>query len=221
MRAAWQTTCVILARPIESYRRTLPRGGYRGPLLFAFLVCLVGGFFSELFDALYQLAVDPGGSGSLSDILDVQLGGDTLGGIDWLPGSLLGAASFAGCVFGLLLGIPVFALLLPPFILAWAGILHLCLRIAGGLRESEGGFQGTWATICYATVAFIPGVLPVVGEWLAFFWLGLLQGIGFWILHRTTPQRAAVALLLPFTVPLVLWLLILAGVFPIGSGAGP
>lgn len=190
-------------------------------MLFALFVSFVAALFAELIDALYQIALHPEGSGNLGDILDVSLEGETLGSFDWLPASLLGAASFAGCVFGLLFGIPVFAVMFPLVMLAWTGILHLCLKLVGGLRESEAGYQGTWAAICYATVGFLPGVLPVIGDWFAFLWLGLLQGIGFWRLHRTTPIRATVALLLPFSVPAVLWLLKWMGVFPIATGAGP
>ena len=61
----------------------------------------------------------------------------------------------------------------------------------------------------------------MVGDWLAFLWLGVLQGIGFWRLHRTTPMRAAAALLLPFALVVILWLLKSIGVFPIETGGGP
>lgn len=189
--------------------------------MFALLVSFIATFFAELFDGLYQLAIDPAGSGNLGDILDVKLEGETLGGMEWLPASLLGAVSFAGCFFGLLLGIPVFAVMFPLVMLAWTGILHLCLKLVGGLRASEAGYQGTWAAVCYATVGFLPGVIPVIGDWMSFLWLGLLQGIGFWRLHRTTRTRATVALLLPFTVPAALWVLKLLGVFSIETGNGP
>lgn len=214
-KALWRTGSLFLVRPVQGYDSTRGRGGYRGPLLFALVVCFVAAFLAELFDALYQLAIDPQGSGNLGDILDVSLEGETLGAIEWLPATLLGAASFAGCFFGLLIGIPVFAVLFPLVMLAWTGILHLCLKVAGGLRESAAGYQGTWAAVCYATVAFLPGVVPVIGDWVAFLWLGLLQGIGFWRLHRTTWTKATLALLLPFSIPAILWVLKLLGVFPI------
>ncbi len=102
-----------------------------------------------------------------------------------------------------------------------AGLHHLCLKLVGGLRHSKAGYQGTWATICYATVGFLPGVVPVIGDWVTFLWLGLLQGIGFWRLHRTTRTRATLALFFPFAIVALLWLLKWVGVFPIASGAGP
>ena len=157
----------------------------------------------------------------MGDILDVEIQGERLSGIEWLPASLLGAASFAGCFFGLLVGIPVFAVMFPLVMLAWTGVLHMCLKLVGGLRDSEAGYQGTWAAVCYATVAFLPGVVPVIGDWIAFFWLGLLQGIGFWRLHRTTPIRATVALLLPFSIPAALWLMKWMELFPITASAVP
>ena len=211
-RALWRTTKVFLGWPIQGFQATQQRGGFRGPLLFALLVSFVASFFAEFFDGLYQFAIDPQGSGNLGAILDVKLEGETLGAIEWLPASLLGAVSLAGCFWALVLGLPVFALMFPLVMLAWTGILHLCLKLVGGLRRSDAGYQGTWAAVCYATVGFIPGVIPVIGDLFAFLWLGLLQGLGFWILHRTTPIRATMALLLPFVIPLVLWLMILTGV---------
>lgn len=219
--ALWRACKLFLVRPVHGYDITRARGGFRDPLLFALLVSFIAAFFAELFDGLYQLAINPDGSGNLGDILDVRLDGETLGGIEWLPASLLGAVSFAGCFFGLLLGIPVFAVLFPLVMLAWTGILHLCLKLVGGLRESEAGYQGTWAAVCFATVGFLPGVIPVIGDWISFLWLGLLQGIGFWRLHRTSPTRATVALLLPFSIPAVLWVLKVLGVFSIETGNGP
>ena len=219
--ALWRTCKLFLVRPVSGYDGTQRRGGFRGPLLFALIVCFIAAFFAELFDALYQLAIDPEGSGNLGDILDVEIEGERLRGIEWLPASMLGAVSFAGCFVGLLVGIPVFAVMFPLVMLAWTGILHLCLKLVGGLRNSEAGFEGTWAGICFATVAFLPGVMPVIGDWIAFLWLGLLQAVGFWRLHRTTRIRATVALLIPFSIPAVLWLLKLLGVFPIEPGAGP
>ncbi len=56
-------------------------------------------------------------------------------------------------------------------------------------------------------MGFFGDLVPVVGEWISFWWLGLLQGIGFWRLHRTSPLRAAAALLLPFAIVALLWIL--------------
>lgn len=56
-RALWQTSWLFLRHPLRAYNSTLGRGGFRGPLLFALLVSFIGGFFAELFDALYQLAI--------------------------------------------------------------------------------------------------------------------------------------------------------------------
>jgi len=221
LKALYQTSKLFLLDPVQGFAVTRIRGGFRGPLLYALLISFVATFFAELFDAVFQIALDPEGSGNLGDLLDVEIQGERVKGIEWLPASLLGAASFAGCVVGLLVGIPVFSIMFPLVMLVWTGVLHLCLKLTGGLRNSATGYQGTWIAVCYATTAFIPGVIPVIGPWLSFFWLGLLQGIGFWRLHRTTPIRAAVALLLPFTIPAALWLLKWAGLFPIASGAGP
>ena len=215
LRAAWITTKLFLLDPIRAFDGTRARGGFRGPVLFALVVTLVASSLGELVDATARLPLGLEGAGNISDILDLKINGERVSGAAWFPGVALGVAGLGGCALGLAVGIPVFALMFPLVILVWTGILHLCLKLVGGLRNSESGYQGTWASVCYSTVAFVPGVLPVIGDWVAFLWLGVLQGIGFWRLHRTNPKRAAVALLLPFAVPAVLWLLKLMGVLPI------
>ena len=220
-KAAWATTKLFLLDPIRAFDCTRLRGGFRGPLLVALVVTLVASFLGELVDAIARLPFGLEGAGNISDILDLKVNEERVPGAAWFPGAALGVAGFGGCVLGLVVGIPVFVLMFPLVILVWTGVLHLCLKLVGGLRRSESGYQGTWASICFATVGFVPGMLPVIGDWLAFLWLGVLQGIGFWRLHRTTPIRAAAALLMPIAFVCVLWLLKWVGVLPIEMNGGP
>jgi hypothetical protein len=190
-------------------------------LLFALIITAVASILGELVDGIARLPLGLEGSGNISDILDIRVDEEPVPGAAWFPGAALGVVGLGGCALGLLIGVPIFVLLFPLVVLAWTGGLHLCLKLVGGLRHSESGYQGTWASICYATVAFVPGMVPLIGDWLAFLWLGVLQGLGFWSLHRTSPIRAAAALLLPFAVVGVLWLLKTFGVLPIELGGGP
>ena len=213
--AAWQTTRLFLLHPVAAFSATRPRGGFRGPLLFALIVTLVAGSLGEIVDAVARIPLEMDGSGNISDILDLKVNDERVPGAAWFPAAALGVAGLGGCLLGLVVGIPVFAVMFPLVMLLWTGVLHLYLKLTGGLRYSVSGFQGTWASVCYATPAFVPGMVPFIGDWLAFLGLGLLQGIGFWRLHRTSPARAAAALLLPVALVALLWLLKQTGVLPI------
>jgi hypothetical protein len=220
-RAAWGTTRLLLFDPLAAFGRTRLHGGFRGPLLFALIITAVASTLGELVDGIARLSLGLEGSGNISDILDLRVNEEPVPGAAWFPGAALGVVGLGGCALGLLIGVPVFALLFPLVILVWTGTLHLCLKLVGGLRLSGSGYQGTWASICYATAAFVPGMVPLIGDWLAFLWLGVLQGIGFRSLHRASPVRAAAALLLPFAVVGGLWLLKTFGLLPIELGNGP
>lgn len=206
--------------PKRAFDATRRRGGFRDPFLFAFLVCLLATLGSELTDGLYRLGAGAEGSKGLGELFDLSIAGDRVDGLEWIPATLLSLLSAGGCALGLLIGVPVLLLVLPVILLLWSGLLHLCLGLVGGLRRSQAGFQGTWAAICYASVGFFGDLVPVVGEWISFWWLGLLQGIGFWRLHRTPPIRAAAALLLPFAVVALLWLARWLGWIAEGDPAG-
>ena len=49
----------------------------------------------------------------------------------------------------------------------WSAILHLCLMMVGGLRESAAGFEGTFRVIAYASVAQLANLIPLVGATIA------------------------------------------------------
>lgn len=206
-RSLVRTVRVFLLSPRKGYASTAPRGGYRGPLLFALLVSLAAGLLSSLTESFYELSLAGEGEGGLGELFSVSVGAENVEGLEWLPASLLSLLSAGGCIVGLLVGIPILMIFLPIIVFIWSGILHLCLKLVGGLRGSEAGFQGTWAAVCYAFVGLFGGVVPVLGDWLVFVWLGALQAIGFWRLHGSSPARAIAALMLPFTIPAVLWLL--------------
>ena len=215
VKAASTTTKRFLLDPIGAYDSTRERGGFRGPLMFALIVAAAASFLGELVDAIARIPLGLEGSGNMSDILDLKVNEVRVPGAAWFPAAALGVAGLGGCLLGLVVGIPVFVLVFPFVVLVCTGIMHACLKIVGGLRDSEAGYQGTWAAACYAAVAAVPGTLPMIGDWLALIWLGVLLGIGFWRLHHTTPFRAAMAVLLPLAIPAGLWLLDLLGVLTI------
>ncbi len=88
-----------------------------------------------------------------------------------------------------------FALVIGLFI--GAAILHLCLLVVGGVKDSEAGFEGTLRSLGYAQTAGLAQLIPLVGSLVAFFWTLVLVVIGFVRLHRTGEARAVVAVLLP------------------------
>jgi len=203
-RAVYENSKLFLSHPVRGFALTQPRGGLRGPFLFALVVLLVTGFVSELSESVYDIVFGPQSPGGLEDVIHLEVNDQPVFDVWWLPASVLGLAGFAGCVIAVVVGIPVFMLILPVVLLVWGGTLHLSLWLVRGLRSSAAGFQGTWATVCYATPAFVFGLVPVIGGVFVILGLGILQGIGFRQLHGTTSLRATVALVLPVLAVLIL-----------------
>jgi hypothetical protein len=75
-----------------------------------------------------------------------------------------------------------------------SGITHLCLMMAGGAKH---GFQTTTRVFAFAYSPALLGVIPVVGNIIAFFWMIVLGIIGLREAHETTTGKATFAMLLP------------------------
>jgi hypothetical protein len=74
------------------------------------------------------------------------------------------------------------------------GICHLCLLMTGGARL---GFQTSVRVFAYAYSPALFGVIPFLGNLVAFFWMIVLAVVGLREAHRTTTGKATVAVLLP------------------------
>lgn len=75
-----------------------------------------------------------------------------------------------------------------------SGICHLCLLMTGGARH---GFRTTSRVFAFAYSPALLGVIPVLGNFVGFFWMIVLAIIGLREAHETTTGKAAVGVLLP------------------------
>lgn len=191
--ALLETVRLFVTAPAEGYRRTLERGDYAGPLIFAVVVGFVGAVANQVWGLLFSASMF---SYLPSDLQD-QLGLFAMTGMSTLIGLLLAPLFIAIGVF------------------IWSAILHLCVMIVGGLSESSSGFEGTFRVICFASVAQLANVVPFFGGLIGLVWSLILLIIGLAILHRTSHGRAFFAILIPILVCCV------CGIFlAISFGAG-
>jgi hypothetical protein len=182
----------VVKAPIAAYSAVPSTGGVRRPWTFALLCGSIFGVISELIDSLTVALIRYGGSGTeLAEVLQLDVAGRSL---DWLP---ISALSAAGCLFALVVGVPLYLLAYSLLVLAWTTILHLLLKLSGGLAVSDAGYEGTLRAVCYSQVAMAAAVLPWIGDPIAILWSFALQVPGLARMHGCSRQRAALAVGLP------------------------
>lgn len=86
-----------------------------------------------------------------------------------------------------------------------AGIVHLTLMM---LRGATNGFATTVRVFCFAYGAQLAVVIPFVGGIIAGIWGLVLAVIGLREAHATTTARAALALLLPLFLLMLLGMMV-------------
>jgi hypothetical protein len=147
-------------------------GGLADPLLYA----IIGGTFGTAFAVIYNLvlrSVTPFGDrhGALAHLF---------GGLGWIVLLIL-APLFV--VIGMFIG---------------SAILHVCLMIVGGARQS---FETTFRVMCFVEGSVSPLlVVPFCGGLIAGIWKIVLYCIGLARAHETDTGRAVIAVLLPVII---------------------
>jgi hypothetical protein len=190
-----ETVKLFIANPDDAWRRTRESGGFEAPLLFAIASAVVG----SLFRAVYALMFAP----IWLRFIPFGFRNRWMGG--WPLHRMAGAG---GC---LLVLAPIGAAIGSVIALFIASaIFHLCLMIVGGLGNSTSRFEGTFRAISYSSVSTLANVVPFVGGLIALVWGFFLSVKGLVRMHRTTPGRAAAALLIPMAVVIVLLIAALA-----------
>ena len=173
--AMFQTVKEVLLNPTETFAGMKQTGGFGNPLLFYFVLSLVGGLVSMVYNTVLQLPtlVQHGDADAAA-----------LGGI-----GLMGAL-----IVGVVL-MPVFIVI---GIFVGSGILHLCLMIVGGANNP---FETTFRVTAYSGGSTnILQVIPVCGWIIALVWNLVLLVIGLSKAHDTSVGRALFAVLLPVIV---------------------
>jgi hypothetical protein len=195
----WQ----IVRSPVAVWAAVPTAGGMVRPWTFALLCGGIFGVISELTDsATVALIRYGGGSGSLTEVLQLDIAGRSL---DWLPISMLSAA---GCLFALLIGTPLYLLVYSLLLGAWVVVLHALLKVSGGLASTPARLEGTLRAVCYSQVAVVAAIVPWVGDPTAVLWSFALQVPALRRMHRCSRGRALFAVGLP-AILLVLGLTLL------------
>lgn len=170
---------LFVVSPGEAFAQTRRQGDYGSPLLFAIVLGCISILIAKIWETLFGMSVLSAFPAEIQDQLP------------WLVG---------GSTFGLVLTL----LLAPIYILValfiWSALLHLCLVLVGGLRQSTAGFEGTFRIASYATVAQLGSLVPVLGSLITLVWTIVLGVIGITSLHKSSQGQAIAALLIPLAL---------------------
>jgi hypothetical protein len=170
---------LFIVSPTEAFGQTRRRGDYASPLLFAIVVGWVGVLIAKIWETLFGMSI-------LSTFPpEVR---------EQLP-FLVGGSSF-GLVLSLILA-PIYILVA---LFVWSALLHLCLVLVGGLKDSSAGFEGTFRVVSYTTVAQLGSLVPVLGSVITLIWSIILGVIGITSLHKSSQGQAIAALLIPLAL---------------------
>src|SRR4029077_6926744 len=167
-----ETLQMVLTRPGEAFTAMRREGGLGEPLIYA----LIGGTLGTVVGLFYRFALQSVFAG--------------FGRTDALNHLLGGAALILVMIISPLL------VVIGTFIVS--AILHLCLMIVGGARQS---FESTFRVVCFSGGSVNPlQLIPICGGLIAFVWGLVLYCIGLARSHEIETGRAVIAVLLPLIV---------------------
>jgi hypothetical protein len=171
----FETAMLFIKAPEQAWRLTRETGDYMRPLLFGVIVGWVGVVFRAVWGTIF-------GAGLMRMIPAQYAGFTRFGG-----GSLVGQVILGP----LLVAIALFV---------GAAILHVSFMVVGALSSSRSQFEGTFRLVCYASVANVANVVPMLGGLVAGVWAAYLIVVGAQQLHKTTQSKALFGILLPTIV---------------------
>jgi hypothetical protein len=166
------------------------RGNFAGPLVFA-LICIeisaiLGAILGELFWLFGVGARQPGFNPNPQNL--------------WFPSIFAPETPLVSIIIAPIVG--------TIGIVVAAGIQQLLVRLVVGARNS--GFGATFRVASYTQVTGLVNWIPIVGPLLALYGI-YLSIVGIREMHQTTTGKAALVILLPFGVVLLVALVILLG----------
>ena len=171
----------VLLNPVNFFRGMTRRGDFINPVVYALIVALI----TALIGGILGLIASPFLAGP----------GDT--------GEAL-AGGIVGFIFGLILG-PIFTAII---LLIVAGLYHLLVLLL--IRPANAGFEATLRVVCYSYTPNLASVLapiPILGQIIALaagVYALVLSILGLREVHSTTTGRAALVVLIPVAVLLLL-----------------
>jgi len=162
VKALFDTWVQTVFNPVQFFSKMPPGGGMGGPLLYGFIMSEI----SLLVAMMWQ-----GMSLFVPSFVE-------RGGMEYL------GAPKAGMTFIFFIS-PILVLV---GLFLSSAILHLCLLIVGGARQS---FETTFRVVCFATSAQLWSLVPFCGGFVAGIWNLVLQIIGLRESHDISTGRAA------------------------------
>jgi hypothetical protein len=167
-----ETLQMVLTRPSDAFTAMSREGGLGEPLLYA----VIGGTVGTVVGLFYRFAFRSVFAGfGRNDAFEHMFGGVAL----------------------------IATIIMSPILVALgtfivAGILHVCLMIVGGAKQS---FETTFRVVCFSGGSVNPlQLIPICGGLVAFVWGIVLYCIGLARAHETDTGRAVFAVLLPLIV---------------------
>jgi hypothetical protein len=181
----------VILSPTTFFAELPRRGNLAGPLVFALICIEISAILGALLGELLFLF---GGVGGTSP------------GFNPNPQNLWFPSIFAPDA-------PVVSIIIAPIvgtigIVVAAGIQQLLVRLVVGATNS--GFGATFRVASYTQVTNLVNWIPIVGPLLALYGL-YLSIVGIREMHQTTTSKAALVVLLPFGVVLLVALVVLLG----------
>lgn len=170
---------LFIVSPTEAFAQTRLVGDYGSPLLFAIVLGWVGVLVGKVWETLFGMSVLSAFPPEMREQLPFLVGGSTV-----------------GLILTLVLA-PIYILVA---LFIWSALLHLCLVLVGGLKESKAGFEGTFRVVSYSTVGQLGSFVPFLGGVITLVWSLVLGFIGITSLHKSSQGQAIVALLIPLAL---------------------
>ncbi len=184
IRAAYQTVRAVFADPAGFYARMPTDGGLTDPLLFAMAIRgMVVLVYGLLAAGVYGIL----GAAMNNPMMYVQ----------------------AGVQLGTIVLQMVQVVI---YLFVVAGLIHLGVRLVGGLR----GFEATFRVYGYGRAVDVMELVPIVGPLAAIGYRVYLYYLGLQVAHRLTPGRSLSVALLPVGLGIFLTVLIVGAAFVIG-----
>src|ERR671919_2838470 len=178
--------------PVESFVGTV-RDLVTRPVAFFHDMARRGDFVNPLIFALV-CAVISAAIGGFLGVLYATVGiGDT--GVGGAIGTLVASMFFTPIISAIALFVG-------------AGILHLLVALV--VKPANAGLEATFRVVSYSNVAQLVGWVPVLGPLVATVASIVLSIIGVREVHETTTGKAALVVLIPAVVGLLIALLLIA-----------
>jgi hypothetical protein len=173
LNAFLETLMMVLTKPAEAFTAMRREGGFAGPIIYALIGGCAGALVSFFFSfALQAMGVAAANKSSFS---------------------LLAGAGI-GSIFFIII-IPVFIVI---GLFIGSAIMHLCLMIVGGAKES---FETTFRVMAFSQGSTgVIQMIPICGAFIAAIWGIVVNCIGLARAHETDTWRAVLAVFLPIIV---------------------